>query len=53
MTASVTGWCADARSGHFPKLAANMHATCAERLKDPDKKPDACGCPCHQRGGKV
>lgn len=44
---SRTGWCRDANSGHFPKIAEKMHATCAERLADPVQKPDVCGCSCH------
>lgn len=47
---NVTGWCRDARSGHFPKLAAQMHQTCAERLADPVQKPDECSCLCHREG---
>jgi hypothetical protein len=43
---TITGWCRDARSGHFPKLAEQMHQTCAERLADPVQKPDECGCDC-------
>jgi hypothetical protein len=46
----ISGWCRDARSGHFPKLAPTMHATCAERLADPVMKPDECGCECHREG---
>lgn len=45
---SESGWCRDARSGHFPKLAEQMHQTCAQRLADPVQKPDICHCPCHQ-----
>lgn len=43
-----SGWCQDATSGHFPTLAEQMHQTCGERLADPVKKPDRCGCSCHQ-----
>jgi hypothetical protein len=51
MTGLISGWCLDARSGHFPKLAHRMHTECAERLADPTKKPDECSCPCHERDG--
>lgn len=43
---AMSGWCLDANSGHFPKLSANMHATCGERLADPCAKPDRCDCTC-------
>lgn len=45
----LSGWCHDANSGHFPKLAERLHNDCAKRLADPVMKPDKCGCHCHEK----